>query len=86
MKLIGLKARPPAETYDNYLHRRGLTLGSLTSSDPTQRAILRICCNLRYHTWAEAQDVIKVFNKLPAEVKNNLRKELGNTGEISAKF
>jgi hypothetical protein len=57
-------------------------LGSLDSSHSTQRAILRICCNLRYHTPEEAADVMKVYNSLPQDVKYNLRKELSVTGLV----
>ena len=61
-------------------------MGNLNSGNSTQRSILRICCNLRYHTWEEAQDVIKVFNSLPTTIRNNLRRELSTTGEISWKI
>jgi hypothetical protein len=69
----------PAQVYDTYLHERGKTLG-LDVHKPTQRALLRICCNLRYHTKEQAQAVIDAYEKIPKDTWAILRKELCVTG------
>ena len=52
----------------------------LDSTRPTEKAALRICCNLRFHTKEEAATVVAAIDNLPRDVWNNLRKELCITG------
>ena len=53
-----------AELYNQYLNTRGAPY-KMTSRNPTQRALIRICCNLRYHKIEEAKRVIEASKKLP---------------------
>ena len=68
------------ELYNNYLDQRGMKLGYLSSLNITQRAILRICCLLRYNTPAEAVQVRNAWNRLKPNVQRNLEYELSQTG------
>jgi hypothetical protein len=54
----------------------------LDSVRPTEKAALRICCNLRFHTKEESQAVVAAIDKLPKDIWNNLRKELCITGKF----
>lgn len=66
------------EVYDSYLEIRGKSL-SLSPRNPSERAQIRICCMLRYHTPEEAKNVREVTKKF-AEW-NELVKELNYTGK-----
>jgi len=79
MELIASRNATVVQVYDSYLHDRGKTL-ALDVHKPTQRALLRVCCNLRYHTKEQAQAVIAAYEQIPRDTWNILRKELCVTG------
>jgi len=79
MELVASRGATVVQVYDSYLHERGKTLG-LDVHRPTQRALLRVCCNLRYHTKEQAQVVIAAYEQVPHETWNILRRELCVTG------
>ena len=47
---------------------------------PTQRALLRLCCNLRYHNAVQSAAIVQAYTTLPDGIWNSLRKELCTTG------
>ena len=75
------KSLSESQIYNQYLNLRGKSFGHLNSAKPTQRAIIRICCHLRYHNIDEAQKVIQAWEKLDESVQKNLEKEMAVTGK-----
>ncbi len=73
------KGKSIVEVYDDYLSQRGKEL-ELDINNPSDKAITRLCCMLRYDSPQQAIQVKKVFNNLPKNTKAILETELNKNG------
>jgi hypothetical protein len=79
--LEGVNDVPLAETYDAYLRQKADQLGISGGIDnPTNRAVSRLSCMLRYSSPEQAANVASVFDGLPQGTRSILEKELSRTG------
>jgi len=67
------------EVYDDYLNKRATDLG-LDISNPTDRAVTRLCCMLRYYSQEKAELVKNVFARLHPNIQVILNHELNING------
>jgi hypothetical protein len=78
--LEGVNDASLAETYDAYLRQKADQLGIPDIDDPTNRAVTRLSCMLRYSSPEQAANVANVFNRLPQGTRAILEHELSKTG------
>lgn len=78
--LEGINDAPLTETYDAYLRQKAEQLGLSGLENPTDRAVTRLSCMLRYSTPEQAANVADVFSRVPQGTRAVLEHELSRTG------